>query len=792
MKNYLIHFCYFCTLLACSPSSEIQQSSLLSTISTLESIPGKTAYLESPYVAAGDRVYAVGHQDGSFPDLGWHVSGEMGGIWDHPIKLMDGFTLGISNGDDFWCLTAAEQFINYPVANRHEFALGENLAATRVQFVPDGVEGLVVEYTIRNFRTKSKKLTLEFTGMIDLTPVWLSERLELVDGKDLVEYDENMEVWIARDSINDWFTIFGADREITKWQKSRSDCSYSRKGRGTDATITYETRVRPEGTETVRYFIAGSYQSKEAAIKTYKQLRNQYRELLEEKINRYESIKQTADLHIPDKNLQELYTWTKYNTDWLVRDVPEQGRGLSAGIPDYPWWFGTDNTYALQGWLATGQHAEVKATIELILKLSAGDNSGRIMHETSTNGRVFNPGNLNTTPYFIHLLWKYYEWTGDRELLKSVYPVVKKGLEWLESQDVDGNGYPDGAGMMEIRGLHSEMIDVVAYTQAAYTAAAKMAAELDDQVKYFEYNDQAKELHDKINKEWWVAPANSFADFRASRVKTLQLIDEAIVRADTLDKPWAVEELNQIKARIGRLRDNRVQGHVVHHNWVVNTPLELGIATEEHAEKALETARKYTNRFGMYVTGIDRDDTLEASAKWKAFSYVGAVMTLPTGVQAIAEARYGHPDRALKYLENLENSFSYALPGSMYEVSPDYGMIAQAWNIYAVATPVIEHFFGVQPAAHKKEIRLAPMLPSGWEEAKLSNLKVGNNTVTFEKTKTGYLIEQSQENWKIKLVIPDSGGARKVLVNGKPSTVEPDEGGEVILILSGKRNEVVL
>ncbi|MGY5846249.1 hypothetical protein ACW6QP_02425 [Salegentibacter sp. HM20] len=33
----------------------------------------------------------VGHQDGSFPDLGWHIPGEMGGIWNNPIKLMDGF-----------------------------------------------------------------------------------------------------------------------------------------------------------------------------------------------------------------------------------------------------------------------------------------------------------------------------------------------------------------------------------------------------------------------------------------------------------------------------------------------------------------------------------------------------------------------------------------------------------------------------------------------------------------------------------------------------------------------------
>ena len=34
------------------------------------SIQGKKDYLNSPIVTAGDRVYMVGHQDGSFPELG--------------------------------------------------------------------------------------------------------------------------------------------------------------------------------------------------------------------------------------------------------------------------------------------------------------------------------------------------------------------------------------------------------------------------------------------------------------------------------------------------------------------------------------------------------------------------------------------------------------------------------------------------------------------------------------------------------------------------------------------------
>ena len=62
--------------------------------------------LTDSYMAAGDRAYVIGAQDGSFPDLGWHVPGEMGGLWAHPIKLLDGFWLRVG---DTW-LTGARRF----------------------------------------------------------------------------------------------------------------------------------------------------------------------------------------------------------------------------------------------------------------------------------------------------------------------------------------------------------------------------------------------------------------------------------------------------------------------------------------------------------------------------------------------------------------------------------------------------------------------------------------------------------------------------------------------------------
>ena len=46
-------------------------------------------------VAAGTRAYSIGFQDGRFYANGWHITGEMGGVWTPPLKLVDGVWFGL-------------------------------------------------------------------------------------------------------------------------------------------------------------------------------------------------------------------------------------------------------------------------------------------------------------------------------------------------------------------------------------------------------------------------------------------------------------------------------------------------------------------------------------------------------------------------------------------------------------------------------------------------------------------------------------------------------------------------
>ncbi|MBT8293539.1 MAG: glycogen debranching protein [Eudoraea sp.] len=736
-------------------------------------IKGKKEYLNSPYVTAGDRLYMVGHQNGSFPDLGWHVKGEMGGIWDHPIKLMDGFEVTLNWDDLTLKLDSATSFINYPFANKHVYNLSKNdLQIERFQFVPDGKEGILIQYSLKNLSDKPQKFDFLFRGDSDLRPVWLGERTGMIDSDDKAEFLSNSGSWLIKDDQNPWYVTFGTNLQPSEYSIEKSN----RPGLGISGNLTYEIALKPNEIKKISFTIAGSYLSKEQALATYDLIQNNDIHYLKSKKQRYRQLAELSKLTIPDKELQNAFEWLKYNCDWLIRDVPEIGRGITAGIPDYPWWFGVDSEYALQGYMAIGQRDIVYSTIQLLDSVSNKVNgNGRILHEMSTNGTVFNKGNINETPQFASLIWQIYLWNGDIQFLEKYFPTVKNGLNWLMSENDDNkNLFPDGFGMMEIHGLDSEMIDVAVYTQRAFADAAKMAIEIKEDSLALEYKKVANTLKDKINLEFWSEEFHSYADFIGTDEQALHLIDDAIIRADTLNKPWAIEELKETKKSIIDNPSKSLRPFVLHHNWVVNTPMEMKIAEKEKALKALQTSENFVNPFGVFVTGIDRDASAgsdDGSFKGsKVFSYTGAVMTLPTGVQAIAENNYGRPDKALNYLKRMTRTFSYALPGSIYEVSPDYGMITQAWNIYSFALPVIHQFFGIQPVASEKKIQIMIQMPEVWNSASLENVIVAENVISVfyekENKTTKVKVTQSESDWALEIVLPKMENINYEIVKG--------------------------
>ena len=123
----------------------------------------------------------------------------------------------------------------------------------------------------------------------------------------------------------------------------------------------------------------------------------------------------------------------------------------------------------------------------------------------------------------------------------------------------------------------------------------------------------------------------------------------------------------------------------------------------------------------------------------------------------------------------LLNSFSFATPGTTYEVSPDYGMFVQAWNIRGINIPLIHYFFGIDPLACKKEINLRPDFPDAWTKASIKDVIIGDNLLSVDYTKSGemkeYTVKMTKPLWKVKLYV---GPVSTILLNGK--NVKPQNG----------------
>ncbi len=737
-----------------------------------------------PYVSAGDRAYLIGTQDGNFPDMGDHVPGEMGGLWVHPIKLIDGFTAIVRDTATRQerVLTKSPEFINYPYGNRFKYgAVLDNVEIQRFQFSPDGQPGVIVQYSFTNTGDRQRDLRFQLVVKTDLLPVWFSERLGITDAPDTVMWQPATHRFLARDIRHRWFAVWGATTSVGAERVSNPP-PISTAGKGVTAAASYAVSVAPHDSATLTFVFAGSTRSSASAEKAFDDLARHHDSLLERKKAHYASVIHHAKIRIPDQRLQQVYDWVKVDAEWLVREVPGIGRGLGGGLMEYPWWFGTE-TYSLQALLATGNVDLVKQTLRLLRSQSAKFNgNGRIVHEVTTYGALSNPGNTQETAQFVLTVGKVVQWTGDLAFAREMYPAMKQGLHWLlTDMDENRNLFPGGYGITEIYGLNAELIDVSVYTQQALAATADVARILGDKSTAERYRRLASELEQKINDQFWVEEDGSYADFYGTRAQAISAAEGAVKQIGLQGTDKLTARDRQLIGYYQRLREkfaampDTTKGWITNKNWVVVTPMEMGIAPQSRAIPVLDRLRKEgVGKYGLYLSAVDRQ----------------AMMTISTGVGAVSEANYGRTDKALSYMGKIVETFNRKLPGSISEMMPDYGCFVIAWTMYGIVLPLVQHIFGIQPDAINKVIVFDPHLPTGWEDMSIEDLPVGTNLISFSRAKTGkgieYAVEAREGGWRFVLKGAALAGA-KYYLNGRP--VAPDSSG---IRMSGTKNRVTV
>jgi glycogen debranching enzyme len=766
--------------------------SLLEAGRSLPHLYGKKDNAGYLCVTAGDRLYAIGDQAGNFPAVGFHVPGEMGGVWQQPVKLLDGFRLNITDSKTSITtqLDKADSFIAYSFTSQFLYNVREqNLIVTRTQFVPDKIPLLVVEYAITNQGNEDKNLNIQFESDVNLMPVWLGERTGMIDSTDKeISFDKNSATVFFKDDKNSWFAGISSGSSSSDF-KGTGNSTYM--GKGLTGELSATIKIAKGKTGFLRFYIAGSDHNKEEIIKNITFVKTGLSRLFIAKEQRYRQLEKNASIQIPDKDIMEAYRWGKYCSDWLVRDVPSMGRAMSAGLPDYPWFFSNDQASAFDALFGTIEPDIFFSSWKMLREVShkANGENGRIIHEVSANGSVYDKGRMEESQWYIITAWNIFRWTGNISFLKENYELGKKVWKWLQEHDTDHNGYIEGYGGVEIEGLNSEMLDVQVATAVFLKTMADMANMLHDTDAGKIYHQRARQLSENINRDWWVPTEKRYGDFISTKEKAISIIDSALAkRVDPSRNTWAKKKLTELRTSIQN-GNYPYKAYVVYYNAGAGL-LESGLSDSLKAEETLKGIRFFTNKYGLYISGIERPDDIRVDEGTfhhdKEFNYNRAVMPAATGSLAIIACRYGSPDTALNYMHMLLNSFSFATPGTTYEVSPDYGMFVQAWNIRGINIPLIHYFFGIDPLAYKKEINLRPDLPDAWANASIKNVIVGDNRLSFDYRKSGgtkeYTITNTKPLWTVKLYV---GSVNAVLLNGKK--VKPKNG---YIILKEKQNRV--
>jgi hypothetical protein len=145
---------WFAVVLVCAGAAQAATPEL-STNSRLE---------DRREVAAGQRSYVEGFQDGRFYANGWHTTGEMGGVWAPPLKLVDGVWFGI---DDQW-VGEATKFSSGWGYTRYDLPDTGGLHVQRTDVAPDANRAALFGLQLSNPAAADKTVTVKVDAHSEL------------------------------------------------------------------------------------------------------------------------------------------------------------------------------------------------------------------------------------------------------------------------------------------------------------------------------------------------------------------------------------------------------------------------------------------------------------------------------------------------------------------------------------------------------------------------------------------------------------------------------------------------
>ena len=663
----------------------------------------RTEDLDRAFSLCGRKCYLMGLQDGSFPDWGWHTVDEMGGIWTHPIKIADGFWVSIEtkNEDDPYGYKPSHyEYFRHWLKKCDEFVLGDGGAwiehrydlpefeVVRRQFVPHEEPAVGIDINVTAKDGKPRTIYVNVLVRFDILPVWHSGwpnpvylETETKGGKVIAH---GVSDYMLPVSHSLWTAALGYDTEPASISiGERLFGPEKTSGNGVSALVKFPVKLDPGGR--VRLVLAGNIEGEEGAVRSVDNVLNDFDGSLERKIAVLEDVAvEKTVMETPEKDLDEAFLWSKLNLEWLALDSQSLGTGAVAGYLDFPFYFGVDTDLSVGGMLVSGMHELAKDALKIFNCISK-ENRGRIPHELVTNGGVYSWGHIMETSLYQRCVWQTYQWTGDEEFLREMYPICCAGmLDYVLSQPQE-----DGILLLEYEDLPDSKRDKCCPNQVVlgFECVAKMAERLGDKETQDKCLGHAAHFRKQMEEMFWMEDEGYYAS-----------------RVGKDNKP-SIPPKEKLKEGM--------------HPGIFEGVGYSGVGRKDRVERALSLFEDpcYTNKYGLYFA-----NDLEFN------------MPITTGCAAVSEFNYGRIEPGMRFVRMVAETLGNVMPGAVPEyiradgdpdkANPDWCYL-QLWSAALYIEALVLGIVRVEPDAARGTVSLTPRLPEGWPQAEFKNLIVG-------------------------------------------------------------------
>jgi glycogen debranching enzyme len=365
---------------------------------------------------------------------------------------------------------------------------------------------------------------------------------------------------------------------------------------------------------------------------------------------------------------------------------------------------------------------------------------GKILHEMRRGemaathevpfGRYY--GSIDSTPLFVILAAEYYQRTGDAQLIREIWPNIKRALNWIDVfGDRDGDGFVEYQRQTD-KGLaqqgwkdsqdsvfHADgrladapiaLCEVQGYVYAAKRGAASLARILKESEFADKLDAAADALHSRFNEAFWCDEIGSYA-----------------IALDGKKQQCRVRTSNA--------------GHALY----------CGIAEIDYARRVAATLLETNSYCGWGVRTVAAGE-----ARYNPMSYHnGSVWPHDNSIVAMGLSRYGFREEVTSIVEGLHEASCHVEMNRLPELfcgfhrrpetsGPTLYPVAcspQAWAAGSVFM-LVQACLGLSIDGVAKRIHFAnPTLPSNVDEIKVQRLCVGDAQADFAARRSGKRVQ---------------------------------------------------